>query len=206
MRQYRIGEEALTDKAVLLGFLYRVGSRNDGVLGDRLKMQKLTFLFCHELFKQRIKALNYIFFTYRWGPFTKDLYEAEADFEQADLMHREGRVFSLTETGVKWGQSIYDALGGDPYNCEIVETMDAIVDRFSRNSTQTLVDYSRAMNITPIGWHETEQLDELPLHLDLTAVVDEEEATAIIEIDRGLLDSFAMALAFGARFQAVPAI
>lgn len=68
MRYTRTTEEALTDKAVLLTLLSRISERcGESVLGDRLKIQKLAFLFCYRLFQQRIKALNYIFFTYRWG-------------------------------------------------------------------------------------------------------------------------------------------
>ena len=92
MRYSRTSEEALTDKAVLLALLTRISHKNNTSLGDRLKLQKITFLFCYQLFIQRIKALNYTFFTYRWGPFTKDLYEAEADFEQAETDSTAGTI------------------------------------------------------------------------------------------------------------------
>ena len=196
MRYTRTSEEALTDKAVLLALLARISNHGNSVsLGDRLKIQKLTFLLCYRLFQQRIKALNYTFFTYRWGPFSKDIYEAEADFEQAGLMQRDGQWYSLTEQGQIWGNSLYDALVSDPDNYDIVQAMDSIIAEHAAETTRYLVDYTHAMQVVPIGWHEEERLDELPYHLDLTAVVEENEATAIVEIDRGLLDSFAMMLA-----------
>lgn len=195
MRYTRTLKEALTDKAVLLTLLSRISNHcNDAALGDRLKIQKLTFLFCYRLFQRRIKALNYTFFTYRWGPFTKDLYEAEADFEQAGLMQRDGMWYSLTERGQMWGDSLYGALTNDIDNSDIVQVMDSVIAEYAGVTTGYLLDHTHAMSVVPIGWQEEERLDELPYHLDLTGVLEEEEATAFIEIERGLLDSFAMML------------
>ena len=195
MRYARTSEEALTDKAVLLILLSRISGHNKTAsLGDRLKIQNLTFLFCYRLFQQRIKALNYTFFTYRWGPFSKDIYEAEADFEQAGLMQRDGQQYSLTDIGKMWGNSLYDALAADTDNRDIVKVMDSVVAEYADGTTGHLVACTHAMSVVPIGWQEEERLDELPYHLDLTGVLEENESTAIVEIERGLLDSFAMAL------------
>ena len=84
MRAERTIDEVLTDKAVTLALLSRVSAhisdgRNHTQIGDRLKLQKLTFLTEYPMFRKRIKGLNFTYFTYRWGPFTKDLYEVETD-------------------------------------------------------------------------------------------------------------------------------
>jgi uncharacterized phage-associated protein len=195
MRYARTLEETLTDKAVLLTLLTRISNHSKGTsLGDRLKIQKLTFLFCYRLFQQRIKALNYTFFTYRWGPFTKDMYEAEADFEQAGLIQRDGQQYSLTEIGKKWGNSLYKALDSDADNQDIVKDMDCVISEYGDKTTKHLVAHTHAMYVVPIGWQEEERLDELPYHINLTGALEEEESTALIRIERGLLDSFAMML------------
>ncbi len=200
MRYTRTPEEALTDKAVLLALFFRISDHvNSTALGDRLKIQKLTFLFCYRLFQQRIKALNYIFFTYRWGPFTKDIYEAETDFEQAGLMQRDGQWYSLTENGEMWGSSLYDALVDDIDHEGVVQVMDSVVTEYADKTTGWLVNHTHGLCVVPIGWQEEERLDELPYHLDLTGVLEEEEATALVEIERGLLDSFAMMLGKSSR-------
>ena len=143
MRYSRTSEEALTDKAVLLALLTRISHKNNTSLGDRLKLQKITFLFCYQLFIQRIKALNYTFFTYRWGPFTKDLYEAEADFEQAELIQRRGPSYSVTETGQAWGNSLYRAIESDPGNRGIVQAMDSVADGCAKEATGPLVELTQ---------------------------------------------------------------
>ena len=206
MRYNRTSEEALTDKATLLALLARFSSHSGASLGDRLNIQELTFSFCYRLFQRRIKALNYTFFTYRWGPFTKDLYEAEADFEQAGLMRRDGQAYSLTEMGQMWGNSLYDAISDDPYNCDIVEVMNAVIAEYANDVMGHVAKRMQAKFVMPIGWREEERLSELPYHLDLTGVLEENKATALLEIERGLLDSFAMMLSKSAGLQASAAL
>lgn len=194
MKLERDRQESVSDKAFLLAFLTKVSQHNGSSLGDRLKIQKLTFLLCYMLFQRRYKALNYTFFTYRWGPFTKDLYEAEADFEQAHLLDRTGRDYALSETGLFWGNSLYESIASDPDNSEIVQQLNDVVQSFASQSTRYLVDHTHQMSVSPVGWQEEEQLDQLPYHLNLTGILDSEEATALLEIDRGWLDSFARML------------
>ena len=204
MRYSRTSEEALTDKAVLLALLTRISHKNNTSLGDRLKLQKITFLFCYQLFIQRIKALNYTFFTYRWGPFTKDLYEAEADFEQAELIQRRGPSYSVTETGQAWGNSLYRAIESDPGNRGIVQAMDSVADGYAKEATGPLVELTHDMSVMPIGWQEKKRLGDLPFNLDLTGPLDDEEAVALIEVERGLLDSFAMMLGRSSSLKGAP--
>ena len=189
---------------MLLALLTRVSHKNNALLGDRLKLQKIAFLFCYQLFIQRIKALNYTFFTYRWGPFTKDLYEAEADFEQAELIQRQGRSYSVTETGQAWGSSLYNTIESDPGNCGIVQAMDSVADDYATMATGPLVELTHDMHVRPMGWQEKERLGDLPFNLDLTGPLDDEEAVALVEIERGLLDSFAMMLGRSSSLKGAP--
>ena len=194
MRFEKTREEALKDKALVLALLARVHNANGGEIGDRLKIQKLCFLLTYELFGRRIKALNYTFFTYRWGPFTNDLYEAEADFEQAGLLYRHDARYRLTESGLALGNSIYGAISNLATNAEICEVIEKVVENFSRWSSEELVKYAHGMSVFPLGWRQPEILDDLPLHLDLTRVLDDEEATAILDLEPGWLISFGMEL------------
>jgi len=194
MRCERTREEVLKDKALLLAYLSRIHDTNSGRIGNRLKMQKLTFLLCYRLFARRLKGLDYVFFTYRWGPFTKDLYEAEADFEEAGLLERDGKNYRLTEAGAALGNDIYESLRENTDNQPILEILDGVVDEFATWPTQELVDHAHQMQVMPVGWHEREVLEDLPLHIDLTRILDDEEAVAILEIDQGWLDSFGAAL------------
>lgn len=189
MRLERTREEVLKDKALLLVLFAKVQS-TAGALGDRLKMQKLSFLVCYSLFERRIKGLNLTFFTYRWGPFTKDLYDVEADFEEARLIERRGRIFRLTKTGLSLASDLEESLGLLPENADILQTVDSIVGEFAAMSSESLVLTVHKMRVVPVGWHEPEVLEDLPLHLDLTRVLDDEESTAIMEVDAGWLDSF----------------
>ena len=200
MRYERTREETLKDKALLLVLLAKAHSAA-GQIGDRLKMQKLSFLLCYPLFQRRMKALNLIFFTYRWGPFTKDLYDAETDFEEAGLLFRQGRTYRLTESGIALASNIERSLHSDTDNREILSAVDDVVNAYGGMSTQELVDLTHQMKVVPVGWQQEEVLENLPHHLDLTRVLDDEEATAILEMDLGWLDSFGHALASTRRSQ-----
>lgn len=116
------------------------------------------------------------------------------DFEQAGLVQRDGHRYSLTEDGRIWGNSLYEAIAGDIDNADIVQVMDFVIAKYGHETTEYLVNHTHAMSVVPIGWQEEERLDELPYHLDLTKALEEEEAAALIEIERGLLDSFARML------------
>lgn len=195
MGSERTKEEILKDKAFTLALLAKVQQANHSdIIGGRLKIQKLAFLVGYKLFQGRLKGLNYTFFTYRWGPFTKDLYETEADFEEADLLERRGHDYSLTERGLSVGLDIYESLWNDEDNHIILEILDSVVDNYATWSTERLIDFTHEVRVRPVGWHEKDILLNLPYHLELTRVLDDEEATAILEFERGLLDSFALLL------------
>lgn len=193
MKFERTGEEILKDKALTLAFWARIQETNS-VIGDRLKMQKLVFFLCYKLFTNRYKGLNYTFFTYRWGPFTKDLYEVEADFEQAELLERKGQLFNLTETGLAFGRDLFEALQDSEENYPILEIMESVIEEYASWTTERLVTHTHKMSVRPLGWSEPEILEELPYHLDLTRILDDEEARAILEIERSWLDSLGYVL------------
>ena len=193
MRFERTREETIKDKALLLVLFAKVHLLQSRV-GDRLKMQKLAFLLNYPLFQGRIKGLNLTFFTYRWGPFTKDLYDVETDFEVAKLMDRVGKQFKITETGLALASQLEEAMRGDPENGTIFQALDQVVETHGESTTKELLDLVHNMQVVPLGWQEPEKLDSLPLHLDLTAVLSDEESNEILEIDQGWLDSLAMVL------------
>ena len=67
-----------------------------------------------------------------------------------------------------------------------------------------MVELTHDMHVMPVGWQEKERLGDLPLNLDLTGPLDDEEAVALIEIERGLLDSFAMMLGRSSSLKGAP--
>lgn len=188
MRLERTREEVLKDKALLLVLFARIHTLT-GSIGDRLKMQKLSFLVCYPLFTSRIKGLNLTFFTYRWGPFTKDLYDVEVDFEEADLIARTDKMIMVTEDGLSLAHAIGVSLSAFPENAAIMERVDCVVNEYGGFDKGRLIDITHEMEVFPVGWQEKERLDRLPLHLDLTRVLDDEEANEILEIERSWLDS-----------------
>ena len=187
-------EESLADKALLLALLSKVQSKNRGRIGDRLKMQKLSFLLCYRLFERRLKGLNYVYFTYRWGPFTKDIYEAEADFEEANLLARRGKYYRLTESGEALGNAIAESMNHIQSNAPILQVLDEVVTEFATWPTDQLIAHTHKMKVLPVGWHEACILESLPMNLDLTAVLDNEESVTVLKIDTGWLKSFGAAL------------
>ena len=100
--------DVLTDEGVTLALCSEVQRVNNGtgLGGDRLKLQKLCFLLTYEFFGNLWRGLNYTYYRYRWGPFTKDLYQTEMDFLESDLMQHVQGGFELTRKGERLGQGI----------------------------------------------------------------------------------------------------
>ena len=196
MRQERTREERLKDKAVVLALCART-QLAIGSIGDRLKIQKLCFLVGYPLFEKRVKGLNYTFFTYTWGPFTKDLYEAETDFEEAGLLERQGKIYSLSGTGLALGRVVYTALQETTENGPILQAIDHVVNTFANLGTDALITHTHKMSVIPVGWRESQVLEGLPFYLNLTQVLDDEEANTILQINPDWLDSLGDALLEG---------
>lgn len=193
MRAERTIEEVLIDKAVTLALLSRVSAhisdgRNHAAIGDRLKLQKLTFLTEYPMFQKRIKGMNFTYFTYRWGPFTKDLYEVETDFIEAKLMSHKGQEFTLTPKGADIGKALFEAMQSDSDNAVICEAIEKTATKYAKWTTEELVHHTHKMKVRPVGWTESVVFDDLPHYLDLTRILDEDESIATVEIDPAHLD------------------
>lgn len=204
MRAERTTQEVLSDKAFTLALLAKCSAHNgdvghSAVFGDRLKLQKLCFLTEYPLFRGRAKGLNYTFFTYRWGPFTKDLYEVEMDFEQARLMTTSREGFKLTEHGMQIGLEIFESLASDPQNRVFRKAIEHTVTAHCHKTTDDLIRETHEMPVLPIGWSKPKVLDDLPYNLDLTRIIEEDEALQSIEIDEAQLDRLGIVLRSGAK-------
>lgn len=181
--------DVLADEAVTLAFFSEVQRVNKGSeVGDRLKLQKLCFLLTHEFFEKLWRGLNYTYFRYRRGPFTKDLYQTEMDFVDSNLMQVRRSKYSLTGQGQKLGQGILSHLLSGQ-NEGFGNTVTHIAEQYGHLPTHALMDQVYDMQITPIGWHSRERIADIPLYTDLTRMLESDESQTILTVDEHWLES-----------------
>lgn len=197
MRQFRTTDEVLTDEALTLCLLAEVEQVARPVVPvDRTRLQTLCFLVGYRWFSSRRKGLNYAFFRYRHGPFTRDLYQTEVDLAAAKLIVCERDwVMRLTPRGKEFADQIIEEtlISGD--NTGFWHDVRDVVEQYAHHSTAALMEYVFALEITPLGWQEAWPLSDIPIGADLTRILETYETTEALEFDPGWLDTFGATLA-----------
>lgn len=184
--------EFLTDSLMTLAFLNRCAPV-EGIVGDRLKVTKLLWLLSESLFSRRLKGLNFSFYRYSYGPFTKELYETWEDLNWAGLLEI-GRgptgSIGLTEQGRKVADDFYSDILSRPENEVFRKSLEDVATRWSRSSTSDLLQYVYSMRVRPIGWSDEVTIGNAPQNVYLTRVLEETEARQSLILDNSWLRKF----------------
>lgn len=174
---------------VLLG-LCATGERN--VIGDRLKVTKLVFLACHDLFSRQVKAFNFSFYRFHYGPFTTELYETWGELGWMDFLEvgpgNKGDI-SLTPTGIQAAER-YRVMLEDLGNDQVLGVFRQVADTFGELSTDEVLRQVYAKEVIPVGWGESILVREMPHEVYLTGVLDQREARAAVRLDDDVLREF----------------
>ncbi len=195
MRQQRSSSETYIDEALTVSLLNFAEQSGEGEI-DRLRLQKLVFLVTHDWFTKRWKGFNYSFFRYRRGPFTKDLYQTEIDLAQAGLIDCDRNwTIRLTDSGEELAAALNELWFSDD-NSLFGESLRATVRDYSCFSTKDLLAKVYEMEVVPLGWRESASLAEVPIGVDLTRILEENEAVNSLDVSSEWLDTIASYVVF----------
>lgn len=191
MRLSRNNRERLTDSLLTL-VLLRYCASEDGSIGDRLKVTKLTFLAAHTLFTRQIKAFNFSFYRYHHGPFTTELYETWGELSWLGFLEippgPTGEI-SLTDAGLK-AAGRYEQRLEQLGNQRLLEAFRHITDTYRGLSTSDLLRQVYEMKVVPLGWRQATRISDLPMSARLTCVLDQEEASESVTVDDATATEF----------------
>jgi len=176
----RSAREKAIDNLLLL-FSISEANRHGSAEGIT-KLVKIIFKAEHELQKEKIKAFNYPFVRFHYGPFSFEL-----DFEDYQSLVEEGLITSNVRLTAK-GKAILKEM--NPVlsdNKEILTKIAKIVRAKSKLSLSELKKEIYAMVVkTPAG---NLKIEDVPSNTPLLINLPEESARRIFKIDEGWLET-----------------
>lgn len=183
MRFSRNRREELVDGLLTLALLRLAMPEGPG--SDRLKVAKLVFIPCLEMFEQRAKGFNFSFYRYTWGPFTKELYETWEDLEWAGLLEvgsgASGKI-TLTQQGHELAASFIEEVLDTPKNRPFLECLRSAAEKYGTLSTGALLKQVYSRPVTPIGFIKRVTVGATPIGLYFTAPWDEDVAVSSLDV------------------------
>jgi uncharacterized protein YwgA len=189
MRTERTPEEQLTDSALALALLARV---SDNTLGDRLKVMKLLFLADYEMFSERAKGLNFVFYRHKLGPFSKEVEEAWELLKRSGHLQEE-EEFALTSEGRALAEAILEDVLSLPENRPFLTIIARVVGQFAEMSRQQIMRFVYAMNVVDVDGREYGHIREVPLGIRFTGILETSEARVAITMGPEWLDTLNIA-------------
>jgi len=135
--------ELATDNLLLLRLLDALKHIDDV---DMLKLEKLVFLIEKDQQRRREKGFNFLFYRWKAGPYSRDLYDLVDDLAAKGILTRNPPRLTTK------GQELLEGY----QNCvrktdSIVKHMNAILDTYSHYSPTALRDLVYGMDIVPTG-------------------------------------------------------
>lgn len=186
MRRERTDRERLYDDAALLYLWSQAQLRStDGSAGDKLKLTKLAFLAANDFYWNRIKAVNLPFFRYTWGPYAKEINTNWTDLTRCNAMV-EDEQFQVTDQGRQLAEDFGNEVLTLDENRHIRVALDGIADTFGGESTERILRHvydMRCYTIASLG--SRRKVESIPQHVDLTAILDDEEAEYSLVVPPG---------------------
>ena len=196
MRQNPTPEERLKNAALFLCLAEKLAKNS--VIGDRLKIQKCTFLVTLEQFQNGLKGFDLTFFRHTWGPFSKELYVVEGLLKDAGLIESKtspnnetGEVFVLTEAGVSFASELCAEIWAEPENGAFEKTITSIGERFRGVPTPVIVNQVYDLEVQPIDGPK-QKIRDMRGRMDITRILESAEAKQEIIIKQGWLETLAI--------------
>jgi len=191
MRQDRTFEEILTDEILFLALVDRIDEL--GYIGDRIKVQKMTFLSECQMFVQESKGFNFTFYRWNWGPMANGLYQAW------DNLYRTGHLdeqehFILTDAGRALAREFRHEVLEAEQNHFFWSIIDEVCQKHAKEPGGEIQEYVYKMKVVPIGYTSPMTIEDVPLTVHLIEALDEDEAKRVIAIDQGWLETLAIIL------------
>jgi len=190
MRVDRTFEERLIDSALSLVLLSQIP---DGeAIGDRLKVMKLLFLTEYRMFTERAKGLNFTFYRWNLGPFSKEVEELWDALKVSGYL-QEDEEFALTDEGRRLADAFQADVLEDTTNAYFNEAITSIAQQYGRQNRNEIMRRVYEMQVFDIEGRRLRMRDA-SLGTVFTEALEPGEAKMIVTMDPGWLDTLAIAL------------
>lgn len=136
--------EIIQDKILLLYLVSFVKNNHD--IEGNLKFQKLFFLTEWKLMESGIKALNFKFFRYLYGPFSKELL---CDYNELKEKKYLSSLFNLSEKAIDLIDYIHESIKDIGNNSKIIDCMTKTCSVYSKYPGIALTNKVYDMEIEP---------------------------------------------------------
>lgn len=193
--EQRTADEVLTDTILFLCLMDRFvefGDRGNWV-GDRIKVQKATFLAAHAMWERKDKGFNLTFFRYDFGPLSKQLYavwsvlrgpSVECWFEEEE--------FGITERGRDLAQSFCEEVLSVGENKRYLAVLEDVAKRYTHKTSYDIQCHVYEMRVLPIGLQEEMTVEKTPRGYQFTQALDPHEAVSQLRVEPGWLETLAI--------------
>ncbi len=159
----RKNREIIQDKIMML-YLVAIAKERHQIEGN-LKFQKLFFLTEWELMESNIKAFNFKFFRYRFGPFSKELLCDYCDLKKAKYI---SSLFNLSEKANDLLDYVVESMKDVGNNSEIIDLMTDICNTYAKHAGEVLKRKVYNMEIKPYDFpNKKMKIKEIPTFFDI---------------------------------------
>ncbi len=187
MRLSRTRQEVESDTLLSL-ILLDMCADDSGAVGDRLKTTKLLFLAAIESSKRRLKGLNYSFYRYTHGPFTRELYatwEELSELGYLDVPVERFGIITVTEEGRAAARHFRNRMESRalPGMANVTQVFSQVADTFSSLGTAEILRCVYDMEVVPVGWQQQVAIRDVPNGAFFTCILEATESLEAFEMD-----------------------
>jgi len=159
----RRNREIIQDKIMMLYLVSFVKNNHD--IEGNLKFQKLFFLTEWKLMESDIKALNFKFFRYRHGPFSKELL---CDYSELKEKKYLSSLFNLSEKAIDLLDYVLESIKDIGNNFKIIDNINETCSMYSKYSGLALTKKVYNMEIAPYDLpHKKMKIKDIPPFFDI---------------------------------------
>lgn len=194
MRTTRTPQEITSDSLlslVLLDFC----AADSGAVGDRLKATKLLFMATFESARRRLKGLNYSFYRYAHGPFTKELYATWQELSDLGYLYVPSNprdYITVTEEGKAAASYFLTKMesSATPGIEALKSVFKQVSDTYGSFSTPELLRHIYDMKVVPVGWQEQATIRDIPNGAYFTCILDPKQSLEAVYMSEEITNEF----------------
>jgi len=177
-------KEAIIDNLLLLYLIRRVHEKSETYLGIT-KLQKLVFIAQKILNDKGMKAFNYDFFAWNYGPLSKEMYLDRENLIRNDILNHDENI-TLSRRGRKLLEDLREVFES---NRDILEILDNVVEKFGNLDTNSLVQYVHDLTVKVQGCEDLIRIGSLNKGTDIIIKRDKQEIVKTFEINEPWIET-----------------
>lgn len=167
MRKRNPKEKAID--ILLLMYLIKRGNKEGGIWGIT-KLQKLVFLVEHAMLEDRVKGFNHTYYKWKYGPFSKELYNDFDALIDEEILTEEGGI-KLTKRGKKLLKEYGGVLRK---NEEVLQYIEGKIEKYVNKSLKEIKSEVYDIETTISGLGDI-KIRKIPQGFNLLTKLEEEE-------------------------------